>query len=81
MLVGSHHTAESLWEVLCDEPSLRERTRLGPPGVDVKSFRPRQKQEAAAGLRQLADKLASGATVDWRGEAGAAEALRKLDPR
>ena len=80
VLVGSHHTAESLLEVLCDEPSLRERTRLGPPGVDVKSFRPRQKQEAAAGLRQLADKLASGATVDWGGEAGAAEALRKLDP-
>ena len=80
VLVGSHHTAESLWQVLCDEPSLPERTRLGPPGVDVKSFRPRQKQEAAAGLRQLAGKLASGATVDWGGEPGAAEALRKLDP-
>ena len=43
VLVGSRHTAESLWEVLCDEPSLPERTRLGPPGVDVKSFRPRRK--------------------------------------
>ena len=44
VLVGSRHTAESLWEVLCDEPSLPERTRLGPPGVDVKSFRPRRKR-------------------------------------
>src|ERR671916_1611603 len=40
VLVGSRHTAESLWEVLADEPDLRERTRLGPPGVDVHSFRP-----------------------------------------
>ena len=81
VLVGSRHTAESLWEVLCDEPSLPERTRLGPPGVDVKSFRPRRKEEAAIGLRQLADKLAAGTTTDWGGERGAAEALGKLDPR
>jgi len=81
VLVGSRHTAESLWEVLCDEPSLPEQTRLGPPGVDVKSFRPRQKVEAAFGLRQLADKLAAGMTTDWGGELGAAEALGKLDPR
>jgi glycosyltransferase involved in cell wall biosynthesis len=81
VLVGSRHTAESLWEVLCDEPSLPERTRLGPPGVDVKSFRPRRKEEAVIGLRQLADKLAAGKTTDWGGEVGAAEALRKLDPR
>lgn len=80
VLVGSHHTAESLWEVLCDEPSLPERTRLGPPGVDVKSFCPRRKEEAAIGLRQLADKLAVSMTTDWGGEVGAAEALRKLDP-
>src|SRR4051794_1385935 len=41
VLVGSRHTGESLFEVLADEPSLRERTRLGPPGVDVHSFRRR----------------------------------------
>jgi glycosyltransferase involved in cell wall biosynthesis len=81
VLVGSRHTAESLWEVLCDEPSLPERTRLGPPGVDVKSFRPRRKEEAAIGLRQLADKLAAGKATVWGGEDTAAEALRKLDPR
>jgi glycosyltransferase involved in cell wall biosynthesis len=37
VLVGSRHTAESLWEVFSDEPSLPERTRLGPPGVNVSS--------------------------------------------
>src|SRR5919107_5604129 len=41
VLVGSHHTGESLFEVLADEPSLRERTRLGAPGVDVHTFRRR----------------------------------------
>src|ERR687895_642056 len=40
VLVGSRHTGESLWEVLADEPALREQTRLGPPGVDVHTFRP-----------------------------------------
>src|SRR4030095_13739018 len=80
VLVGSRHTAESLWQVLCDEPSLSEKTRLGPPGVDVTSFRPRRKEEAATGLRQLADKLAAGMTTDWGGELGAADTLAKIDP-
>lgn len=40
ILVGSLHTAESLWEALPDLPNLREKTRLGPPGVDVEEFRP-----------------------------------------
>src|SRR5919202_738425 len=39
VLVGSRHTAESLWEVV-DDPGLPDRTRLGPPGVDVEAFRP-----------------------------------------
>ena len=77
VLVGSRHTAESLWEVLSDEPALPERTRLGPPGVDVNSFRPRSDDEAAIGLSRLADKLEVGETAAWGGEAGAAEALRQ----
>jgi len=81
VLVGSRHTADSLWEVLSDEPSLPARTRLGPPGVDVNSFRPRPDEEAAIGLTRLADKLGSGETAAWGGEIGAAQALRKLDPR
>ena len=81
VLVGSRHTAESLWEVFSDEPSLPERTRLGPPGVNVSSFRPRRDAEAAIGLTGLADKLTSGGIVAWGGEAGAGKALRELDPR
>ena len=40
VLVGSGHTGESLWAALPDVPGLREKTRLGPPGVDVEEFRP-----------------------------------------
>ncbi|HEV7616456.1 MAG TPA: glycosyltransferase family 4 protein [Solirubrobacterales bacterium] len=40
VLVGSGHTAESLWAALPALPSLREKTRLGPPGVDISAFRP-----------------------------------------
>jgi glycosyltransferase involved in cell wall biosynthesis len=40
VLVGSAHTAESLWAALSELPDLKEKTRLGPPGVDVDSFKP-----------------------------------------
>jgi len=40
VLVGSRHTAESLWNALPDVTDLQEKTRLGPPGVDTESFRP-----------------------------------------
>jgi glycosyltransferase involved in cell wall biosynthesis len=40
VLVGSGHTAESLWTALPDLSGLREKTRLGPPGVDISTFRP-----------------------------------------
>jgi glycosyltransferase involved in cell wall biosynthesis len=45
VLTGSGHTAESLWAALADLPDLREKTRLGPPGVDVEEFRPRGERE------------------------------------
>src|SRR5918998_2818119 len=70
VLVGSRHTGESLWEVLADEPGLPDRTRLGPPGVDVHSFRP-----GTGDLERLAHRVGSGETAAWGGEAGAAEAL------
>jgi glycosyltransferase involved in cell wall biosynthesis len=41
VLVGSRHTAESLWAALPNVPRLSEKTRLGPPGVDTEAFRPR----------------------------------------
>jgi glycosyltransferase involved in cell wall biosynthesis len=78
VLVGSLHTAESLWEV-ADDPSLPERTRLGPPGVDVHTFRPVPREEAGERLRRLAERL-EGRTAAWGGEAGAAAALRSLEP-
>ncbi len=49
VLVGSRHTAESLWAALPDVAGLKEKTRLGPPGVDTESFRPRV--HAEEGLR------------------------------
>src|SRR5215212_10532884 len=60
VLVGSRHTGESLWEVLADEPTLPERTRLGPPGVDVHTFRP-----GSADLPRLASRLAAGDAASW----------------
>jgi glycosyltransferase involved in cell wall biosynthesis len=52
VLVGSLHTAQSLWAAIPLE-DLRERTRLGPPGVDVHTFLPRSGAEAAAELDRL----------------------------
>jgi glycosyltransferase involved in cell wall biosynthesis len=40
VLVGSRHTAESLWEALPQVPDLSAKTRLGPPGVDLSTFHP-----------------------------------------
>jgi glycosyltransferase involved in cell wall biosynthesis len=88
ILVGSRHTAESLWTALGDA-GLAERTRLGPPGVDVERFTPREERDAAAGVRALASRLsqpdapggedrpASAFTRDAR---GAARAISRLDP-
>lgn len=47
VLTGSAHTSESLWEALSDLPGLPEKTRLGPPGVDVERFRPHGEREEA----------------------------------
>jgi glycosyltransferase involved in cell wall biosynthesis len=40
VLVGSGHTARSLWAALSGLPDLESKTRLGPPGVDIEAFRP-----------------------------------------
>ncbi|MGO9247900.1 MAG: glycosyltransferase family 4 protein [Solirubrobacteraceae bacterium] len=69
VLVGSHHTAASLWRALGD-PTLAERTRLGPPGVDVERFVPRDRPGARAGLSALVSRLradtGAGATTSPR---------------
>lgn len=87
VLVGSTHTARSLWKALGDLPGLRERTRLGPPGVDVHEFTPREPAAAVAGLRTLRALLLeqSGELLEQsdafaRDEKRAADALAKLDP-
>jgi glycosyltransferase involved in cell wall biosynthesis len=59
ILVGSRHTAESMWQALADAPDLPARTRLGPPGVDVERFAPRDPASAAAGVRELQRELAA----------------------
>jgi glycosyltransferase involved in cell wall biosynthesis len=58
LLAGSAHTAQVLYETVPD-PTLPERTRLGPPGVDVHRFRPREPEEARQNLEQLAERLGS----------------------
>jgi glycosyltransferase involved in cell wall biosynthesis len=50
VLVGSRHTAESLWAALPRVPGLMEKTRLGPPGVDTDGFRPRVLSRQEGGL-------------------------------
>ena len=85
VLVGSRHTAESLWAAVGD-PALETRTRLGPPGVDVAGFGPRDPVAAAAGLRALAGRLSAegpemaDAGGFGRDSAAATAALGVLDP-
>jgi len=85
ILVGSRHTAASLWEAL-GEPEVAERTRLGPPGVDVERFAPRDRAQAGAGVRALAARLRARQTPDSpasafaRDEQAAAQALERLHP-
>ncbi len=50
VLVGSRHTAESLWAALPGVAGLVEKTRLGPPGVDTEVFGPRVHAAATSGV-------------------------------
>ncbi len=78
VLVGSHHTAASLWEAI-GEPDLPLRTRLGPPGVDVARFAPREPAAAEAGLARLAARLRAEPTPP--AAAGAPASAFERDPR
>lgn len=60
ILVGSRHTGESLWATI---PESRERTRLGPPGVDVEAFRPLPRPAALEALDAVRARLAEPAPV------------------
>jgi glycosyltransferase involved in cell wall biosynthesis len=84
VLVGSRHTAESLWAAMGDD-ELPRRTRLGPPGVDVEEFRPLP--DAPARVAALADQLEreppraveSAFSRDARAAAAALRSLRACD--
>jgi len=90
VLVGSAHTARSLWAAM-DDGELERRTRLGPPGVDGETFFPRSRAQArddvAAVIASLraADAAAGGAgtapeaSAFTRDAAAAAGALASLD--
>jgi glycosyltransferase involved in cell wall biosynthesis len=84
ILVGSRHTAESLWAEM-DDPTVTDRTRLGPPGVDVARFAPREPEEAHAGLERLRAALAGAETRGGsdsfaRSPGEAAAALATIEP-
>jgi glycosyltransferase involved in cell wall biosynthesis len=84
ILVGSRHTAESLWTEM-DDPTVTDRTRLGPPGVDVARFAPREPADGRAGLERLQGSLAgaeSGGGSDSfaRSPGEAAAALATIEP-
>lgn len=90
VLVGSRHTALSLWRALGGDERLEQRTRLGPPGVDVSRFAPREPALAAAGVRALAARTRASAALPQRNdreesafdrdERATAVALARLDP-
>ena len=64
VLTGSHHTAESLWKALPEVEGLLEKTRLGPPGVDTRQFRPREGDEGRQELVAFVGKLIVSKGVD-----------------
>ncbi len=63
VLVGSRHTALSLWTALYDA-ALEQRTWLGPPGVDVARFAPRDSAAAAAGVSELSASMRAAADAE-----------------
>lgn len=85
ILVGSYHTGASLWAEM-DDTSVQDRTRLGPPGVDVQRFTPRGPDEARAGLERLRARLAkaddapAGDSSFARTAGEAAAALATIEP-
>jgi glycosyltransferase involved in cell wall biosynthesis len=78
VLVGSRHTAESLWAALPDL-DLEAKTRLGPPGVDTQEFAPANRDEAPLELARLATSVEERpAEAFGRSGERAAAALRKF---
>lgn len=72
VLVGSGHTARSLWAAL-GGPGLAARTRLGPPGVDVGRFRPLPPEQVRGAPERAATALAARLRAAAGAEAGASD--------
>ena len=79
VLVGSRHTAESLWAAL-PGLGLEAKTRLGPPGVDLREFAPAEPGTGGAELRQIAEGIEAGEGGEdfGRDPAAGAAALRQV---
>lgn len=75
VLVGSQHTAESLWAAMASE-DLPQRTRLGPPGVDTHTFTLLAKSEWLDAFDGLVRWLETARRTGF--DARAAEALDDL---
>jgi glycosyltransferase involved in cell wall biosynthesis len=78
VLVGSAHVARRLLDTI-NEPGLASRIRLGPPGVDVHAFVPRDWQAKRAGLQQVVAYLDSVQRTGF--DTGAANRLDALAHR
>jgi glycosyltransferase involved in cell wall biosynthesis len=76
VLVGSQHVAERLWATL-EDPSLPPRTRLGPPGVDIARFTPREPAAARGGVEVLATALAQRAAAKSEAAADTSSAFAR----
>ncbi len=58
VLVGSHHTAASMWQAL-PGLDLEEKTGYGPPGVDTKEFAPLAPGEHEERIASLREEIAN----------------------
>jgi glycosyltransferase involved in cell wall biosynthesis len=78
VLVGSQHTAESLWSAI-PLHELPERTRLGPPGVDIHTFMPQEPEQWRASFERIVRWLETAERTGF--DAAAAAAIDQLcDP-
>ena len=78
VLVGSFHTAASLWEAIPDL-DIESKTGMGPPGVDTDEFHSIDADRAAGQLLDLAEAIGSAppSPVFGRDEGEAVTALQE----